>query len=423
MSASLADVAPIRRLAKSAFVLCPAIFLAFPALAQQDQFEKAEQSQETQTLPLTHEPAAATVKLADQRKSLELVVGGTLIRFGGFAKVDFIQDIDFVGNQDQFKVNSIPVSGDPNALLGGGTNVSAKQTRFSMEVVNDTDDGRLRAYIEGDFFGSGNSFRLRHGYGEWRGLLGGQTWTTFQDITARPVTLDYEGPDSEVFVRQAMLRYTSKTAGGNDWAVAVEDPTSEISVATGVSGIGRSEFPDVVARFRLNESWGHMQFAGIVRQLRFVSDDGALDETANGFGVNVSGRYKVGNDALMGHVAFGSGLGHYIESFSGTNSDAVVTPAGSLDTLDAWAWTLAYRHQWNRTLSSTVSGGIAEIDNAPSQGPTAIATASSARVNLVHDLNDRFLIGAELMWGERKNNDGSSGDAIRLQISAQYGFR
>jgi len=402
-------------------LLCAGFGAAPSALAQQGANAGAEPHHESATLPTTHEKNGAAGSAGTGRKSLEFLAGDVLIRFGGFAKVDFIQDFDFVGNEDQFKVNSIPVSGDPDANLGGGTNISARQTRFTLDVSSGADADRLHAYVEGDFFGSGNAFRLRHGYGEWRGILGGQTWSTFQDISARPFTLDYEGPDSEIFVRQAMLRYTSKI-GADEWSVAVEDPTSEIGSAA-IAGTGRSELPDIVGRYRLNRSWGHVQAAAMLRQLRFVSSDGSLDETTGGYGINVSGSYTVGNDVVMGHVAFGSGIGRYIESFSGTNSDAVVNAAGSLDALDAWAWTVGYTMHWNRTLSSTASLGMAEIDNTAAQGPAAIAAASSIHVNLVHNPGNRFLIGAELMWGERENNDGSTGDATRLQISAQYSFQ
>ena len=71
------------------------------------------------------------------------------IQFGGFAKVDYIQDFDPVGNDSQFKVNSIPVEGDPDAERGGSTNLSAKQTRFTVDVRGDTAAGVVRAYVEG----------------------------------------------------------------------------------------------------------------------------------------------------------------------------------------------------------------------------------------------------------------------------------
>ena len=52
--------------------------------------------------------------------------------------------------------------------------------------------------MEGDFYSSGDQFRLRHAYGEIGDLLVGQTWTTFTDVAAAPATLDFEGSVSSV---------------------------------------------------------------------------------------------------------------------------------------------------------------------------------------------------------------------------------
>lgn len=345
------------------------------------------------------------------------------LKFGGFAKVDFIQDFDPIGNENQFKVNSIPVEGDPDAELGGNTNVSAKQTRFSLDVVGGTKAGDVHAYVEGDFFGDSNAFRLRHGYGEWKGLLGGQTWTTFQDISARPHTLDYEGPDSEVFVRQAMIRYTGKASDSLQWAIAVEDPGSQITNSSDLSGSGRNNFPDIPAHVRFSSKNAHIQIGGILRQIRFVSSDGATKESTTGWGLNLSG--KIGfleKDAFMGHVAFGSGIGRYIESFSGTNSDAVLTADGDLEALDAWTVTLGYEHQWDPRFRSTLAGGFAKVDNDPAQPGDAIKSSTSVHVNLVYSPNRLLSLGPELMWGERKNFNDASGEAWRFQFSIQYKF-
>ncbi len=321
-------------------------------------------------------------------------------------------------------MNSIPVEGDPDAELGGSSNVSAKQTRFTVDVRGDTSAGVVRGYVEGDFFGTSGAFRVRHAYGEWKGVLGGQTWSTFQDITARPFTLDYEGPDGEFFVRQPMIRYTGNPSDGLEWSVALEDPDSQVTATGGVSGSGRSEFFDLPARVRIKRDWGHIQVAGMLRQLRFVSDGGVIDETTTGYGLNLSGKRKVGkHDAIMGHVGLGSGIGRYIESFGGTGSDAVLTPAGQLEALDATAVVLGYTHRWSDRFNSTLSGSVAEIDNDPNQPDDAINTTRSSHVNLVYAANRLFNIGGELMWGERENKNGASGDALRLQISIQYKFR
>jgi hypothetical protein len=402
----------------------PLILLGLAAGAERTSAQEAAAAEpsahhEERSFPLSRE---ALEQLEAQRNPLEIRTGGMRLQFGGFAKVDFIQDFDYIGNEDQFKVSSIAVDGDPNALLGGSTNVSAKQTRFDLDIHSEAAGG-YRVYLEGDFFGSGSSFRLRHGYGQWGGLLAGQTWTTFQDITTRPFTLDYEGPDTEVFIRQGMIRYT----GGTDafgWSVAAEDPDSQISTATGIAGVGRSELPDIVGRIRLGREWGHLQLAGLVRQLRFVSNDGSVDETTTGYGINLAAKANAfGDDSIMGHVVVGSGIGRYIEAMNGAASDAFLTAGGSLEALDGWAAVIGYTRQWNAEWASTFSGGPAKIDTNPGQPGSALESVRSVHANLAYQPTPLVLIGGELMWGQRENSNGSDGDALRFQFSVQYNFR
>ena len=381
--------------------------------------------QEADSFPVTSKEAKEGIPDAKGVFKEPLEVGEFKIQFGGFAKVDVMYDFDPIGNEDQFKVNTIPVEGDPNSLLGSSSNVSARQTRLSVDIRNETSVGLIRGYVEGDFFGDGSSFRLRHGYGEWHGVLGGQTWTTFQDISARPFTLDYEGPDSAIFVRQAQVRYT-----GTPWeqvalAIAIEDPDSEISEPAGVSGVGRSQMPDIAAHGRIEKNWGHVQISGIMRQLRFVSDDGSgIDDSAIGYGLNFSGKLNVAKrDAVLGHIGFGTGIGRYIESFGGTNSDAVLTPTGEVKTIDAWAAVLGYTHHWSNLFTSTISGGYAGLDNEPSQPSDAIKSARSFHANLVYSPHRLISIGGEVMWGQRRDKNGAKGDATRLQFSVQYKFK
>lgn len=402
---------------RSFFIVAVAMWI-FPlwpvAHAEQAHHEK-------DSMPVTHEASGS--RTADEEdKPLTLTTGSTTVQFGGFVKLDYMQDFDPIGNADQFKVNSIPV---PDPGTGGSNNFSIRQTRFTVDVRNgEGTTNAVRAYVEGDFFGSGNNFRIRHAYGEWNGLLAGQTWSTFQDISARPGLLDYEGPDAEVFVRQGQLRFTGGNSAGFQWSVAAEESDSQIAVAGGVSGGGRSELPDFAGNIRFTNSVGHVQIGGVVRQLRFVSDDGSVDETESAFGLNLSGKANVlGNDAIMGQFAFGSGIGRYIESFGGTSSDAVLQVSGDLHALDAWAAVIGFVHHWNERLNSTFSANIAEVDNIAGQPGSAISAARSIHANLVYSPAPKLTVGGELMWGKRENNDGSSGDAVRLQVSIQYNFR
>ena len=107
-----------------------------------------------------------------------------------------------------------------------------------------------KAYIEGDFFGDGNAFRLRHAYGALGPVLGGQTWSTFMDEDAMPSTLDFESPIAFPLSRLAQFRYTQKFDNGNYVAVALEDPSNKIVTPPGVPGVTENPIPDVTARLR-----------------------------------------------------------------------------------------------------------------------------------------------------------------------------
>ena len=90
------------------------------------------------------EPVVGKKKETSQPKGLfkPIQIGeGITLQFGGFAKVDYMQDFDPIGNADQFKVNSIPVDGDPDAGLGGSNNISARQTRLSFDIRADESAG------------------------------------------------------------------------------------------------------------------------------------------------------------------------------------------------------------------------------------------------------------------------------------------
>src|SRR5699024_2350252 len=95
----------------------------------------------------------------------------------GFAKLDLIQDLDDdLGNA----VNPGAIRADGQAGPGGHSTLHAYQSRFGIPTTTPTASGDLKTRIEGDFFGSGGGeFRLRHAYGEWNGLLAGQTKTNF----------------------------------------------------------------------------------------------------------------------------------------------------------------------------------------------------------------------------------------------------
>ncbi len=414
------------------WVLSVALLLAIPtglAAASQVDGKQDRAHHEADTDPVSHKEPQAEEKSEPAGifdTALKIKGTGISLQFGGYVKVDYIQDLDPSGNEKEFQVRTIPVvPTDPKFGLGGTTNLQASQSRFSIDVRAATSMGQVRGFIEGDFFGGGGSLRLRHGYGEWKGILGGQTWTTFMDESARPHTVDFEGPDAGYFARQPMIRYTGKPSKKFEWSVAAEDArVNETFVAPGISASSRNTLPDLVGRVRFEPKWGHIQFAGVARQLRVVSDSGTVDDTTMGYGLGLSGKSKVAKrDAIMGLIGVGSGAAHYVSSFTGTNSNAVLTPAGNLESIDYFALMFGYLHRWNKKLSSSIGLGYAELDNKPSQPDDAIKSTRSPHLNLIYTHNRLLEIGGEVMWGQRENKNGDTGDATRLQFAVTYKFR
>jgi hypothetical protein len=346
---------------------------------------------------------------------------GPDIKVGGYVKLDYLHDFDYIGNASQFKTNSIPVDGSTAADRSGQTNLQARETRLTLTMLDDTPRGAFKAYVEGDFYGDNNSFRLRHAYGELGEVLGGQTWTTFMDISARPRSLDYEGPDSEIFVRQAMIRWTRPLSQRVKFAIAIEQPGSQFAIPDTLTGVSSSELVDLPASLRFEGDRGHVQVAGIVRQIRFDGEAGSSDVTTMGYGGNVSFRVRTsGKDALMGEVAVGQGIGRYIECFNGEGADAVFTSIDEMDALNSAAAVLAYERHWTDTMLSSFAVSAAVLEENDRLAPGVIKQCTDARVNLIWAAWTKVDIGGEVLWGERENQNGASGDAVRFQFSLIY---
>lgn len=345
------------------------------------------------------------------------------LKIGGYVKVDFIQDFDAVGNAFQFKTDTIPVETTSTGNGQGGQNtIHARETRFNFDLQGKTPKGKFRAFVEGDFYGDGNSFRIRHAFGEFGNLLGGQTWTTFMDISARPRSLDYEGPDGEIFVRQAMIRWTQPLSNHWKLALAVEQSGSQFAVPSGMTGSARNNSPDFPVSLRYDKPRGHFQVAGIVRQIRFDGTGTSADVSTTGLGLNSTFLVNtVGKSALMGQFAFGNGLGRYIESMSGQNVDAVFR-GDTLKALPARTAVLAYTQHWNPHWQSNFAGAIASVSTDASQPGGTIRQTRDIRGNLIWSPYQMVEIGAELLYGKRINRDGSEGDAVRLQFSMIFNF-
>jgi hypothetical protein len=367
------------------------------------------------------------------------------MKIGGYVNLSVVNSFDPLLISDRFIVGSIPPEGVNTPGAKSGTSVTASQTRLNFEVREQTKQGQLRAFVEADFEEEGDTFRLRHAFGQYRWALAGKTWSTLMDIDSRPEEVDFEGINGEILARQAQVRLFPRFGESLSFKLALEDPRTD--VVNGVGARGRGDLIMSIDRLPFDhlgswnlESW-NSRLAFILRDLEADPRGGDTQDTptgsATGWGITTSGRMPLQrwseNDFLLWQVTYGKGVGRYLNDLNTVGGgDAVFDPNGKLQPLPVFAGYVSYSHawpgdalflkSWQGILRSNFTLSWVNIDNFDYQDDKNYNSTLRASMNLIYLPTNNVRFGTELLWGQRKNKDESKGTALQLQISARYNF-
>jgi hypothetical protein len=338
----------------------------------------------------------------------------TQLKVGGYVKFDFIHDFNPIASPDFFDVSKIPTDGSK----GQNTNLHAKESRLFLDTRTPSKVGEIRTYVEGDFYGSGGAFRLRHAFieidGKW---LAGQGWSNFMDENIIPNTLDFEKPAAYALARHAMFRYKHNLSDHAYFALAVEQPSTNAQ-APAEPGKFESPLPDFTGRYRMTKNWGHVQLSAFAARLDYRFTSGEKDEVFLWAG-NLSGQFNFFDkrDKLFYQVVYGEGAGRYRGGLS-----AGLDENGRLRGVPEIGYTIGYEHLWNTQFSSLLVLNQGAVDNLAGQPPSAISLASYGAVNLLWHFTPRAFAGVEYLYGLVKNSNEAQGTANRIQFSVEYAF-
>ena len=336
------------------------------------------------------------------------------MKIGGYVKFDLIHDFDPIGSPDYFDVSTIPTDGSK----GETTHMHAKETRVFLDFRSPSKVGELRAYVEGDFYGTSGAFRLRHAFveinnGKW---LAGQWWSNFMDETIIPPTLDFEKPAAYAFARHAMFRWKQSLSADSYLAIAVEEPNTRAQTPT-EPGKFESPLPDLTARYRITKKWGHVQLSAFAAQLHYRFSAGGSDKVSL-FGGNLSGQLNfLKKDKLIYQVVYGPGVGRFRGGFS-----AGLDANGDLEAITDFGVTAGLQHFWNDKFSSLLVYNQGSIDTTVGQPQTDISSMNYMAVNLIWHFVDNAFAGIEYLRGTREDINEEDGTANRIQFSVKYSF-
>lgn len=431
-----AEIAALKAQLQSLSARLEALEKAPPVVVQAAPAPRATAS--TPAPATTSAPASATAVAGEGQP----VVGGSMpgsfkmpgtntsIKFGGYAKLDAISDVNHAYGAQYANFSGIPLDGSGADKQDGQFNAHARQSRINMETRTPTSMGEVKTFFEIDFFGSargnpnttnGEGVQLRQAYGQIGNVLAGQTWSNFMDMDAYPESLDYIGPAGLTFVRQAQLRYTDSISEHLGYSVALESPQTDFSV-TGTD-VNLSDMPDITGKLTYKDSFGHLALRGMARKLNAGNSTTGAEDEDFGWGLGVSGKINtVGKDAFMFQGVYGDGVGHYLldVALSGNGNTYV---GNELDSQEAWGGYAGYQHFWSDTWRSNILAGYTAIDNDVSRTGTAVnKEIMSGHVNLIWSPVTAYRVGVEYMHGYRELEDGREGDLDRVQASFMYLF-
>ncbi|WFM72259.1 DcaP family trimeric outer membrane transporter [Halomonas sp. CKK8] len=369
--------------------------------------------------------SALALAVASASHAVDFEVGDTTASVYGYAKLDIIYDVDAdLGNS----IGHSNIALDDEPSQDGHFNMHAYQSRIGFQTSTPVSGSDLVTRIEGDFYGSGGgSFRLRHAYGSWDGILAGQTWTNFYGFVAGTPTVDFTGPPGVANqARQPQLRYTA----GN-FSMAIEDPdtlggseTALVDTVEGEEDVAKSSMPDLTARYTDTSGPFKYSASAVLRRLEYDAEAYPAadvdDDSAFGWGMALEAAMDVSEAlTLRAGVTHGDGMGGYL-NVSPQSSPAYLASNGELETLESTGGTIGVSLKAGPgAINASYNVATVDLDDEEISGTD---THETAYLNYIWSPAERISYGIETSWASRETKDDRDGDATRIQGMVMYSF-
>ncbi len=365
------------------------------------------------------------------------------IEIYGFAQLDAGYDFKQINPawSDALRVTKLPTYANQYAP-DGNVFFGVRQTRFGVKGYTPTPIGELKAVFEFDMFGVGadegqTTMRLRHAYGEVGRILAGQTNSTFMDASIFPNIMEYWGPCGMVFFRNLQIRYAAMT-GDNELYISLEKPGVSADQGTLETRIeidsvkAHYPLPDLSAHFKKSGDWGHVQLAGILRNIQWsdIHTTGVYNLTGStlGWGLHLSSVLNVTKDNVIRlAIIYGQGVENYMNDcpvdVGIIRNPGDITKPVTGKALPVLGYVAYFEHNWTPKLSTTIGYSGIHIDNTEFSSPSAYKDGQYATLNLIATPFKNALVAAELEYGKRTDfTDGFSANTVKLQFSFKYSF-
>ena len=366
------------------------------------------------------DPLAPRFILLDRQGKIAFGIGGQMYATASY-------DFDGAVNSSGFATYDISVPTDPALRQRFGADLS-HSSLFLKLVGKSNHYGIYQVYMQANFTGDsgGYGFRLKQAYVTLGHLTAGLASSTFTDAATEAPTVDPEGPSGQVSAKNMLFRYVIPVKNGFSAAISAEIPSASYTEGVHTEAIAQ-RVPDIPAYVQY--SWAenqHIRVSGIFRDMAYRNTLTGKNHLKPGWGVQLSGITNIdpyGFAKVYGHIAYGRGFAHYVNDLGGNGYDLMPTgDDGEMIAPKMMAWTAGVYLNFTPKLTVTGSFSRAQTYGLSSLGGDTYRYGQYAVANAFYQVDSNFRVGAEYIHGWRKNYDGETGNANRVDLLLQYAF-
>jgi len=291
------------------------------------------------------------------------------------------------------------------------------QSQIRLRGQNETPNGPVVGYLEGDFWGDSKGFRLRHLWIDYKFIHFGQDWTFFGDKEIWPNVFDWDGPPSGVWRREPELRFIFNRDSDWHYEFGIGNPGAELTFNTDIDDAvepANQSLPDFIGAVNKTHKSGHLRITAIYRSLKYKTS--GTEQTVSGYGGTVSGYFGTGKNKrnpIQFQAVAGQGIATYLVSFSGLNYDAVPDGNGNMKAVPTYGGWASYEHWFSDKWHGNLVAGFEKfsshrINSYEIPGPGFQATDSEieamhtyALVNVMYNWLPNLILGLEYNMGNK----------------------
>lgn len=350
--------------------------------------------------------------------------GKTTAKIGGTIRAVAFQD--FKGTIMNYDFVNSTMNVPNNWEYQSRNSMDASASRFSLKITQKTENlGNIDVYLESDFRGTNEAFRIRHAYVAFKGFIFGQTWSFMTDIPANAPTIDIQNVNSRTFFRTPLIGYVGNLGKGWTLGVALELPKIKLTTATGLKAINQ-RVPDLPVYIQYKGSKGHIKLTAAVRSLQYGVTSSSDIETETGLGVQLSGTFKpISTLTLYSQGIYGKGIARYINDLAAQNMDLVPLNANALGTLPMYGISLGAKLDFSKSVYATSTfslAGLEKNDGIYLNRDNDYFKGSYFSATLFWNAYKNLTMAWEYIHGSRVNTNDAKGTANRAQFMVLYSF-